>query len=113
MSIPYPLEFEKPLSEIEAKINALEATPSGAEGPPIKKELGDLRRAHGQLLKKIYANLTPWDTVRVARHPKRPQFRDYVGFIWLVITRGATPTRSLPVTSAVRTPRVIAKPWPR
>jgi len=77
MSIPYPLEFEKPLAEIEAKIDAISAAP-GEAGASLEKEVGDLRKAHAKLLKKIYANLTPWDTVRVARHPKRPQFRDYV-----------------------------------
>jgi len=36
---------------------------------------------HRQTLRKVYQQLTPWETVRVARHPRRPQFRDYVSMI--------------------------------
>ena len=105
MSLIYSLEFEKPLVEIEGKIRALEGAPSGeppgavpAGGaspggaspggatpggatPGGEESLDDLRRARSALLKKIYTNLSPWDVVRVARHPKRPQFRDYVASI--------------------------------
>ncbi|MBL8745337.1 MAG: acetyl-CoA carboxylase carboxyl transferase subunit alpha, partial [Phycisphaerae bacterium] len=95
MSIRYTLEFEKPLAEIEAKISALEAiakvaAPSNGIAPiadptmsaaDASKELAALRKQQQQALKKVYANLSPWDTVRVARHPKRPQFRDYASMI--------------------------------
>lgn len=92
MSIHYSLDFEKPLAEIEAKIAALDAV-AGGQSPPTNlvdsaltpeaatKEAASLRKQHQQALKKLYANLSPWDTVRVARHPKRPQFRDYVSMI--------------------------------
>lgn len=97
MSVLYSLEFEKPLAEVEAKIGALDALATGAapSGPagaaPIvdvslskaeaAKEAASLRKQHQAALKRIYANLSPWDTVRVARHPKRPQFRDYAAMI--------------------------------
>lgn len=97
MSVLYSLEFEKPLAEVEAKIGALDAlatgaTPAGPAGAaPIvdvslskaeaAKEAASLRKQHQAALKRIYANLSPWDTVRVARHPKRPQFRDYAAMI--------------------------------
>ena len=77
MALTYTLEFEKPLAEIEAQIAALENGLSGDDGAP-DKDVATLRKSHTQLLRKIYTNLTPWDTVRVARHPRRPQFRDYV-----------------------------------
>jgi len=80
MALPYPLEFEKPLVEIESKLDAMAAQPEDG-GVSIEKELAALRKAHAQLLRKIYTKLSPWDTVRVARHPKRPQFRDYVSYI--------------------------------
>jgi len=77
MALTYTLEFEKPLAEIESQIEAFEngAAPTGAD---VAKEIAELRKNHQQLLRKIYNGLTPWDTVRVARHPGRPQFRDYV-----------------------------------
>ena len=42
------------------------------------KELGQLRANYVSLLRKTYENLSPWETVQVARHPERPLFRDYV-----------------------------------
>jgi acetyl-CoA carboxylase carboxyl transferase subunit alpha len=84
MAIIYTLEFEKPLAEMEARIGALEVAvgaDEGGESAEGARELASLRKAHQQALKKIYAGLTPWETVRVARHPRRPQFRDYVSMI--------------------------------
>lgn len=79
MAILYALDFEKPIAEIEAKIAAIEkARDAGSNGAEAMKELTGLRRQYMQALRKVYGNLSPWDTVRVARHPKRPQFRDYV-----------------------------------
>ncbi|MEO1130471.1 MAG: acetyl-CoA carboxylase carboxyltransferase subunit alpha [Planctomycetota bacterium] len=79
MALTYTLEFEKPLTEIDAQILALETgAPAGTD---LTKEVGELRKTQQQLLRKIYNGLTPWDTVRVARHPNRPQFRDYVSML--------------------------------
>ena len=80
MAMAYTLEFEKPLVEIESQIRALEADTELA-GADISKDLAGLRKTHQQLLRKIYSNLSPWDTVRVARHPARPQCRDYLEMI--------------------------------
>lgn len=80
MSMTYTLEFEKPLVEIETQIRALE-TDASLAGSDISKDLSGLRKTHQQLLRKIYAGLSPWDTVRVARHPARPQTRDYLRLI--------------------------------
>ena len=95
MALTYTLEFEKPLAEIESQIDAIERGPSeahgalaadgrtgaGAGGADLSKDVAQLRRSHTQMLRKIYANLSAWDTVRVARHPGRPQTRDYIDFI--------------------------------
>ncbi len=76
----YTLDFEKPLIEIETQIQTLESD-GVASKADITKDVAGLRKTHQQLLRKIYNNLSPWDTVRVARHPARPQFRDYVRMI--------------------------------
>jgi acetyl-CoA carboxylase carboxyl transferase subunit alpha len=76
----YTLDFEKPLLEIENQIQALESDAAIAK-TDITKDLAGLRKTHQQLLRKIYSNLSAWETVRVARHPARPQFRDYVRMI--------------------------------
>jgi acetyl-CoA carboxylase carboxyl transferase subunit alpha len=77
MALTYTLEFEKPLQQIETQIAELERG-AAASGRDLAGDIADLRKTHRDLLGKIYADLRPWDTVRVARHPERPQFRDYV-----------------------------------
>lgn len=81
MSQYYVLEFEKPVVELEKQIDTLEAelalTPPDGQ-PGITRRLSDLRSARHQTLQAVYGNLTAWETVRVARHPKRPQSRDYI-----------------------------------
>ena len=85
----YTLDFEKPLTEIEKKIrdaetgNDFPAAPAGVEGleatpQASPADLDDLRKQRAKLLKELYTDLNPWDTVRVSRHPNRPQSRDYI-----------------------------------
>jgi acetyl-CoA carboxylase carboxyl transferase subunit alpha len=90
MSSFYQLEFEKPLLEIEQAIEAADSRlklESSAAGEPssaakqLQAELAQLQSEHKSKLDDIYSRLTPWDTVRVARHPGRPQTRDYIGLI--------------------------------
>src|SRR6185369_5626413 len=86
MSAFYQLEFEKPLVDLEQAIEAADSrlklepefSPAAAQ---IQAELSGLQSQHKAQLAEIYSRLTPWDTVRVARHPLRPQTRDYIGMI--------------------------------
>ena len=71
------LEFENELAEIEERIAELSKLDS-KEHPQLNKDLGSLRRKMKSLTKKIYDNLSPWDTVRIARHPERPLFKDFI-----------------------------------
>ncbi len=71
------LEFEKPVTEIEEKIADLKAKnpePSAA----VKAELDALEAQRTAKLNEVYASLTPWQMVQVARHPDRPLIRDFV-----------------------------------
>ncbi len=72
------LDFEQPVAEIERQIDALEARPDAGA---IRDEITTLEATRASLLQKVYSNLTPWQTVRVARHPQRPQTLDYVNMI--------------------------------
>lgn len=74
----YVLDFEQPVVEIERQLDALEARPDAAS---LKDEIATLYQTRDSLLAKAYQNLTPWQTVRVARHPSRPQTLDYVDMI--------------------------------
>ncbi len=70
----YSLPFEQPVIELEKQIAVLERT--NADG--YADELANLRASRDSLLAKIYANLSAWDVVRVARHAHRPQASDYI-----------------------------------
>ena len=71
------LDFERPLARLEQEVRELEAV-QAAKGVDYTAELRELRHNYTALLRKTYENLTAWETVQVARHPQRPQFRDYV-----------------------------------
>lgn len=73
MMVPEALPFEQDIHELERLLEKIEA--SGAHG---NDEYKQVRRELNALLKQKYANLTAWETVLVSRHPKRPQFLDYV-----------------------------------
>ncbi len=74
------LDFEKPVAEIEAKIEELAALAeaSGADAITQGVELSRLKTKAENQLAAIYAKLDPWQKTQVARHPERPRFRDYV-----------------------------------
>jgi hypothetical protein len=72
-----PLDFEKPIIELEAKIEELRHL-SHSDDININKEVGDLQAKADRQLRQIYAKLTPWQKVQVARHPNRPHLRDYL-----------------------------------
>ena len=74
------LEFEKALGQLEQQIQDLEAIQQQKQ-VDYSKELRQLRSNYTSLLRKTYDNLSAWETVQVARHPQRPQFRDYVEMV--------------------------------
>lgn len=72
------LDFEKPVAELEAKIQELEAL-SGTEGAPsITDELEKLRAKSAKQLQDLYGDLSAWHKTQVARHPERPHYSDYL-----------------------------------
>jgi acetyl-CoA carboxylase carboxyl transferase subunit alpha len=74
------LDFEKPVAEIESKIEELQALAeaSGADAISQGQELGRLKAKAESQLALIYSKLDPWQKTQVARHPERPRYRDYV-----------------------------------
>ena len=72
------LDFEKPVAELEARVEDLRALSEREDSPPIAEELGRLQAKAGKALAEIYANLTPWQKTQVARHPQRPHCVDYI-----------------------------------
>ena len=80
MPSQYRLVFEKEIYEAEAVLAKLEATTNGQTGSA--EEIRRMRRELNSLIRRIYVNLTAWQTVQVARHQERPQFLDYVELIF-------------------------------
>ncbi len=74
----YTLTFEQPAIELEKQIAALEARD---DADAYAEELANLRTSRDSLLAKLYTDLRAVDTVRVARHPARPQTSDYIQMI--------------------------------
>src|ERR1700739_3863413 len=72
------LDFEKPVAEIEAKIEELRALAGGDSAVAIGEEIKRLEAKAAQTLRDLYAGLTPWQKTQVARHPERPHCLDYV-----------------------------------
>ena len=70
------LEFEKPIAELEGKIEELRHL-SDAGDLNIAEEVARLQDKLDRQLRQTYAKLTSWQKVQVARHPDRPHFTDY------------------------------------
>jgi acetyl-CoA carboxylase carboxyl transferase subunit alpha len=71
------LPFERPVAELERKVDELMAL-SDETSMNLNGELTPLLEKRDRMLAEIVANLGPWERVMIARHPRRPQFRDYV-----------------------------------
>ncbi|MEM9253912.1 MAG: acetyl-CoA carboxylase carboxyl transferase subunit alpha [Pseudomonadota bacterium] len=74
---PNYLDFEQPIAELEVKIEELQLVGSDNE-INIASEIDNLRDKSTKLTEKIFANLSAWDIVKVARHPLRPYTLDYI-----------------------------------
>ncbi|THJ19497.1 MAG: acetyl-CoA carboxylase carboxyltransferase subunit alpha [Nitrospira sp. CG24D] len=70
------LEFEKPVREIEEKIEKLAAANSGKAS--TQEEIRKLRGKLAQVEHQLYSTLTPWQRTQLARHPQRPSTLDYI-----------------------------------
>lgn len=101
MSTFYQLDFEKPVMELERQIETLETDLRRASAPmaprpdsegeiasavvpvdvaELSQQIEGLRKQRLKMLADVYADINAWQTVRVARHPKRPQTRDYIDY---------------------------------
>jgi acetyl-CoA carboxylase carboxyl transferase subunit alpha len=71
------LDFEKPIAELQSRIDELRRTAEGG-AVDIQAEIAPLQAKAERLLQDTYAKLTPWQKTQVARHPERPHFKHYV-----------------------------------
>ena len=75
MAVHY-LEFERPIADLEAKIDELSRLAETAGTDDLTREIDALRDRARQMRKDAYANLAAWQKTQVARHPERPHFVD-------------------------------------
>lgn len=74
------LDFEKPIAEIQEKIEELKKI-SLESGMDLNKEIETFEKQADDYKKELYANLKPSQKLQIARHPERPNFLDYVNRI--------------------------------
>jgi acetyl-CoA carboxylase carboxyl transferase subunit alpha len=72
------LDFEKPVAELEAKVEELRALQEDGDAIAIGEEIGRIEAKAAQALEELYGGLTPWQKTQVARHPQRPHCLDYI-----------------------------------
>jgi acetyl-CoA carboxylase carboxyl transferase subunit alpha len=72
------LDFEKPVAELEARIDELRALADTGDSAAISEEIARLEAKASTELAELYAELTPWQKTQVARHPQRPHCLDYI-----------------------------------
>jgi acetyl-CoA carboxylase carboxyl transferase subunit alpha len=72
------LDFEKPVAELEAKVEELRAMQAAGNAADITDDINRIEAKAAQALKELYATLTPWQKTQVARHPQRPHCLDYI-----------------------------------
>lgn len=73
------LAFEQPIFELEQELETLESEETG-NGQSAK--VRDLKNRIADITRDVYANLSPWETVQVARHQNRPYTRDYLNLVF-------------------------------
>lgn len=74
------LPFEKRITELEDQLRKLEA--NRERTPEIRERIREMRKTLNETIRSIYKNLDAWETVRVARHPERPQMTDYLDLVF-------------------------------
>jgi acetyl-CoA carboxylase carboxyl transferase subunit alpha len=72
------LDFEKPVAELEAKVEELRALQEEGDAIAIGEEIGRIEAKAAAALEELYGELTPWQKTQVARHPQRPHCLDYI-----------------------------------
>jgi acetyl-CoA carboxylase carboxyl transferase subunit alpha len=80
MSAQFSLPFEQPIAELEIKLQELEAF-SNEQDIDVSHEITNMQQKIEQTRNEIYAHLTAWQKVQVARHPDRPYTMDYINTI--------------------------------
>ncbi len=75
----HQLDFERPIIELQNKLNELKKHPEDySMNINVEEEVGMIERKIEETRRQIFANLSAWDRVKIARHPRRPFTLDYI-----------------------------------
>jgi acetyl-CoA carboxylase carboxyl transferase subunit alpha len=80
MATTYTLEFERPILELQAKVQELKQL-AQAEHVDVSHEIARLERKVARLQEETFSNLTAWQRTQIARHPARPYTLDYIRLV--------------------------------
>src|SRR5271166_6213153 len=76
----HQLDFEKPIAELQSKLEELKKHPEAhAMDISLEEEVATIERKIEETKRQIFTNLSAWDRIKIARHPKRPFTLDYLG----------------------------------
>ena len=79
-SMRHQLDFEKPIAELQTKLAELKQHPEKHSlGVSFEEEVALIEKKLEETKRQIYLNLSAWDRIKIARHPKRPFTLDYLG----------------------------------
>ncbi|HWD21022.1 MAG TPA: acetyl-CoA carboxylase carboxyltransferase subunit alpha [Verrucomicrobiae bacterium] len=79
----HQLDFEKPIVELQRKLEELRKHPeTHAMGISFEQEVAAIEKKIAETRRQVFANLTPWERVQIARHPLRPFTLDYAGSVF-------------------------------
>jgi acetyl-CoA carboxylase carboxyl transferase subunit alpha len=79
----YQLDFEKPILELQRKLEDFKKHPETHPlGISFEEEVAAIEKKIEETRRQIFANLSPWDRVKIARHPKRPFTLDYAASVF-------------------------------
>ena len=76
------LDFEQPLADLAEEIEKVQSSATKPDSPEVVEQLQALRKQVTEKTRELYSNLTPWETVQVARHKNRPHTTDYLSLVF-------------------------------
>jgi acetyl-CoA carboxylase carboxyl transferase subunit alpha len=83
----YQLDFEKPILELQRKLDELKKHPEDhSMSVSFEEEVDIIEQKIAEMRRDIFANLSPWDRIKIARHPKRPFMLDYAELVFTDFT---------------------------
>src|SRR5688572_31290403 len=92
----HQLDFEKPIAELQSKLEELKKhRETHAIGVNFEEEIATIERKIAETRKQIFSNLTAWQRVQLARHPRRPFTLDYLQTTFTDFVRSEEHTSEL------------------